>query len=135
MQQLDDIMKIWLNTNISAHSFIERSYWDKSSGMVRSLLPSSDLFVYEDEYIIKGFIGITGECYIAGLFVDAKYQSHGIGRALLEFCKKRYTHLELDVFIMNKNAVQFYEKNGFLVSERKMNSDFKCDEYHMVWPE
>ncbi|MGL5434471.1 MAG: GNAT family N-acetyltransferase [Lachnospiraceae bacterium] len=132
-QYLDEIMDIWLNTNISAHSFINKSFWEKAAGMVKSLLPSADLFIYQEENIIKGFIGITDNIYIAGLFVRDTCQSQGIGRKLLDHCKNMYSHMELDVFVENAGAVRFYQKNGFISVETKMNPDFNCNEYHMNW--
>lgn len=100
---------------------------------MKSLLPASDLFVYQEENRIQGFIGITDGAYIAGLFVKDEFQSQGIGRQLLEHCKQRYSRLELDVFVKNAKAVQFYLKNGFTTMEKKMNPEFEHEEYHMVW--
>lgn len=101
--------------------------------MVKSLLPPSDLFSYVENDTIKGFIGITDGFYIAGLFVDEKYQSQGIGRKLLNYCKKQFSGLELDVFVENQKAIRFYEKNGFSSIGRKINSDFNREVYHMAW--
>lgn len=133
LHQLDEIMDIWLNTNISAHDFIDKSYWENSADTVKSLLPNADLFIYQKEDSIKGFVGITEGTYIAGLFVKDGFQSQGIGQKLLEHCKKLYPRLELDVFIENDKAVQFYLKNGFSSIETKMNPDFMHKEYHMIW--
>jgi len=132
-QYLDEIMDIWVNTNISAHSFIEQLYWRNAADMVRTLLPSSDLFIYQEENVIKGFVGITDHVYIAGLFISERYQSQGLGRKLLDYCKQQYQHLKLDVFIENDKAFRFYKKNGFAIVERKINPDFNREEYHMAW--
>ena len=126
-------MKIWLDTNISAHSFVDKAHWEEAYDFVRSALPSSDLFIYQKRNVITGFIGITDNNYIAGLFVDEKYQSQGIGRELLNFCKQLYSRLELDVFIENNTAAHFYQRNGFAITSTKMNKDFNHKEYHMVW--
>lgn len=132
-QQLDEIMSIWLNTNISAHPFIDKSYWEDAADTVKPLLPSSDLFIYQENGIIQGFIGITDRTYIAGLFVSENCQSRGVGRKLLDYCKKLYTTLELDVFVENTKAVHFYQKNGFITIETKINPDFMHKEHHMIW--
>lgn len=132
-QDLDEIMTIWLNTNLSAHDFIDATYWQDAADTVRSLLPASDIFVYQEEDTVKGFIGITDGVYIAGLFVKDGFQSQGIGRKLLEHCKRQYPRLELDVFTANARAVQFYLKHGFSSVATKMNPDFERREYHMVW--
>lgn len=44
---LDRILKIWLQANIQAHDFIDRSYWEENSGLVRQLLPQARVFVWE----------------------------------------------------------------------------------------
>ena len=126
-------MEIWLDANISAHPFIDKVYWQQVHDYVKSALPSSDLFMWNERNVIKGFIGVTGCNYIAGLFVDEKYQSQGIGRELLKFCKRLYSHLELDVFVKNIAAVRFYAKNEFVIMDTKINQDFNHEEHHMAW--
>lgn len=60
---IDKIMKIWLETNINAHDFIEESYWQGNYDMVKEMLLKSDLVlsVYKkntravDFYLREGF--------------------------------------------------------------------------------
>lgn len=134
-EYLNEVMRIWLDTNRSAHPFINPGDWEAAYDMVRQQLPAADLFVCQDDGEVRGFIGITGGSYIAGLFVDQQYQSRGIGRKLLDYCKLQYQYLELDVFTANSKAVRFYQRNGFVPVEKKLNDDFKQEEYHMIWPE
>lgn len=132
-RDIDAVMDIWLAANISAHSFIERTYWESAYEMVRGMLPGADLFVYEEKDVIRGFIGITERRYIAGLFVGAKYQSRGVGRKLLDHTKNHYPHLELDVFVQNEGAVRFYQRHGFEIIRTEVNEDVECEEYRMAW--
>lgn len=131
---LDEIMTIWLDGNIQAHSFIKAEYWAKAANQVREALPASDLYFYRESGAIKGFIGLTDNHYIAGLFVSTACQSRGLGRALLDHCKKLYLRLELDVFTANERALSFYLKNGFVIKSENFNSDFGHREYRLVWP-
>lgn len=133
LKDIDEVMSIWLNTNISAHIFIDKLHWENAYDTVKSLLPLSDLFVWTDSNTIKAFVGITDNSYIAGLFVDVHYQSQGIGKQLLAYAKSQYSKLELDVFAENDGAIRFYQRNGFAVTQTKMNFDFNHEEYHMVW--
>ncbi|MGI5919383.1 MAG: hypothetical protein ACOX8N_06995 [Christensenellales bacterium] len=71
--ELDIVMKIWLEANIQAHDFIPESYWQTNYEMVKGLLPKSKILVFEESGEVKGFAGLTGD-YIAGIFVDAKSQ-------------------------------------------------------------
>ncbi|MDL2258195.1 GNAT family N-acetyltransferase, partial [Eubacteriales bacterium OttesenSCG-928-K08] len=91
-----------------------------------------DIFIYRKSTLM-GFIGIIDGGYIAGLFVDEKFQSQGIGKKLLEHCKQIYPCLSLDVFVKNTGAVRFYQNNGFEIVDTKTNPEFKHTEHHMVW--
>lgn len=125
-------MQIWLETNIDAHSFIPEEYWINNYQMVKTVLPDSEVLMYED-YMLKGFIGITNGSYIAGLFVAKQFQGGGIGGQLITECKKRYAFLELDVYIKNSKSVDFYTKHGFKVKHEIINSDTGEKEYRMQW--
>lgn len=94
--ELDIVMKIWLEANIQAHDFIPESYWQTNYEMVKGLLPKSKILVFEESGEVKGFAGLTGD-YIAGIFVDAKSQSKGIGKSLLDSIKHNHSHLTLHV--------------------------------------
>lgn len=132
-KHFDSVMAIWLNTNIAAHPFIPQSYWEDVFTQVKEAMPASDVFVYYENSDVMGFIGVTDNEYIAGLFVDEKAQSQGIGRKLLTHCKQLYPRLELDVFTENTGAVRFYKNNGFEIVSTKRNPDFNREEHHMVW--
>jgi len=133
ISKLEEVMKIWLDTNIKAHDFIPEKYWLNNFALVKNLLPQADILVYQDNSIIQGFIGITNKSYIAGLFVTGQFQSRGVGSALIEQCKQLYLLLELDVYVKNKVAVNFYKKHGFKIQKEKINDDTKEKEYSMVW--
>jgi len=133
ISKIDEIMKIWIEENINAHNFISRDYWEANYDYVKSALPDATVFVYEDDDVIKGFIGVVEDSYIAGLFVSHKYQSKGIGGKLLNRCKEDYPILRLDVYAQNLKAVNFYQKHGFKIEEEKVNEDTKEVEYSMAW--
>jgi len=133
ISELEEVMKIWLDTNIKAHDFIPEQYWLNNFVLVKNLLPQADIFVYQDNSRIQGFVGITNKSYIAGLFVTEQFQSRGVGSALIEQCKQLYLFLELDVYVKNEIAVDFYKKHGFKIQKEKINDDTKEKEYFMVW--
>lgn len=131
-KNLDEIMKIWLYTNIEAHNFIDEDYWYNNFETVKELLPKSDIFLYIKEGEILGFIGIMEKNYIAGLFIKKEFQKLGIGKKLVEHCKDIYEKLELDVYEKNKNAVLFYERNEFNIEEKSIEENDEM-QYRMVW--
>ena len=54
---IDKIMEIWLNSNIEAHNFIDKSYWKKNFEMVKNALPRAEIYIYEENNNIMGFVG------------------------------------------------------------------------------
>ncbi len=52
------------------------------------MLPQAEVYVYEDDKMIQGFLGVRDE-YIEGIFVSDKMQSHGIGKNLLDYIKDK----------------------------------------------
>ncbi|MCB2314297.1 N-acetyltransferase [Clostridium tagluense] len=135
VSKLDDVMAIWLETNIDAHSFTPKEYWIGNFDVVKQMLPSADIYVYEENNLIKGFIGVLEQNYIAGLFVKKEYQKEWIGQKLIDHCKSRYPYLILDVFTKNKKAVNFYSKNDFTVLDESIHEDTKEMEYTMCFGE
>ncbi|AVK47932.1 MAG: N-acetyltransferase [Clostridium beijerinckii] len=135
LDNLDKVMEIWLDTNIEAHDFIPKEYWKDNFELVKQMLPSADIYIFEENNIIKGFIGIVEQNYIAGLFVKKEYQREGVGKKLIEYCKSKYDNLILHVFTKNVTAVNFYMKNNFKVIDEHINEDIKESEYTMAFGE
>lgn len=132
IDDLDAIMKIWLETNIEAHNFINKSYWQGSYAMVKEMLPDATIFVYEDNNIIQGFTGLM-ENYIAGIFINADSQSKGIGKALLDYIKANNSELLLHVYKKNIRAVRFYKRESFAVTEEQVDENTGEAELVMKW--
>lgn len=132
-RQLKEIMSIWLDTNKKAHSFIANSYWEDNVEFVEKEIPKADIYVAtnKNEKII-GFLGIL-EGYIAGLFVLFDYQRQGIGDKLIERAKVDFEELSLTVYEKNKQAINFYTKEGFKISETQIDEDTKEIELVMVY--
>lgn len=129
---IEQVMRIWLMGNTEAHPFIPEDYWKSNFEEVQKQISQADVLVYEAEGSILGFMGIV-EGYIAGIFVDEKYRSAGIGKQLLNDAKRKNNALSLSVYQKNKRAVEFYLREGFLVSEEGVDEDTGEVEYGMVW--
>jgi ribosomal protein S18 acetylase RimI-like enzyme len=132
-EDLDRIMALWLNTNIQAHGFIPREYWLSNFDMVRDVLPNAQVYVYEDPQGIQGFVGLDHAGAIAGIFVSGDMQSKGIGKALLDACKRLYPTLSLNVYLKNQRAVDFYLREGFVVKKKQIDKTTAEMEYSMIW--
>lgn len=129
---LNSIMRLWLETNIVAHSFINKNYWESNYDDVKEMIPEAKIFVYEENNSIKGFIGLNGN-YIAGIFVETAWQSKGVGRALLNHIKEQNTELLLQVYKKNSRAVKFYLRENFVISNEQIDKNTYEIELLMEW--
>lgn len=121
---LNTVMKIWLDTNVRAHSFIPEEYWIRHYEMVKEMLPEAELYVYENDISdrIEGFIGLTDQ-YIAGIFVKNDAQSKGVGKELLDHVKTLRSGLSLHVYQKNERAVRFYQREQFIIHSEAVDED------------
>ena len=129
---LPEVMEIWQRANEEAHAFIPAAYWQENYDMVCELLPQAEVYVYEKNVQLSGFIGINGE-YIAGIFVRQSARSQGVGKQLIHYVKDRKERLILHVYEKNKRAIHFYEREGFVVVSWGMDGDTGETEYVMEW--
>lgn len=129
---IDSVADIWLNTNLKAHCFIPAQYWKDNFEMVKEMLSQAEVYLYENEQKIQGFIGISGE-YIEGIFVSDEMQSLGIGRLLLDYIKDKKLRLCLNVYQKNTRAIKFYQREGFRISGEGIDEATGEKDYVMVW--
>ena len=94
---INRVADIWLTTNLKAHFFISEQYWISNYEFVKEMLPQAEVYVYEDDKMIQGFIGINDE-YIEGIFVSDEMQSQGIGKILLDYAKDKMK-IRLPIFL------------------------------------
>ena len=129
---LDEVAYIWLHTNKKAHDFIAETYWDEHFEMVEGMLGDAEIYVFEEQGQIKGFVGLDGE-YIAGIFVREKEQSLGIGKQLLDFAKSLKGQLKLNVYQKNERAIKFYTREQFEIQDEQTDGATGEAEYLMLW--
>ena len=129
---LDEVAYIWLHTNKKAHDFIAETYWDEHFEMVEGMLGDAEIYVFEEQGQIKGFVGLDGE-YIAGIFVREKEQSLGIGKQLLDFVKSLKGQLKLNVYQKNERAIKFYTREQFEIQDEQTDEAAGEAEYLMLW--
>ena len=96
------------------------------------MLPQAEVYVYEDDKMIQGFIGINDE-YIEGIFVSDEMQSRGIGKMLLDYIKDKKDRLQLKVYQKNVRAMSFYQREGFTIQSEEMDEFTGEKEYVMNW--
>ena len=129
---INRVAEIWLTANRNAHAFIPAAYWESHLDFVKNMLPQTEVYVYENDKMIQGFIGLSGE-YIEGIFVSVEMQSHGIGRLLLDYIKNRKTKLSLNVYQQNTRAISFYKREGFEIKSYSLDKATGEKDYFMTW--
>lgn len=116
---LNAIMEIWLSSNLDAHSFVGRQYWQEQLPAVRAAIQDAEVYCYiATNDTIAGFIG---------LFVVSKYRQQGISSQLLVFVQGYHQQLTLDSYPQNQRAVAFYHRHGFVTSQQDATN------VHMTW--
>lgn len=131
-KDLDNIMEIWLKSNIESHNFVDKNYWINNFDLVKSMIKESEIYIYEENNKILGFIGLS-ENYIAGIFIDKEFRNKGIGKNLLDYAKDKKDKLYLNVYEKNNKAMNFYIKNQFIISEKNFDDENKEYEYKLIW--
>lgn len=131
---LSAVMQIWLDTNIKAHDFIPKEYWENNYEIVKEILPDAEIYVHEDDTagFIDGFIGLTDN-YIAGIFVKEDKQSKGIGKQLLNYVKNIKSNISLSVYQKNTKAVRFYKREQFQIVSENVDDITNEKEFIMEW--
>ena len=131
-KDMDQVMRIWLNTNIQAHFFIDMMYWQNSFEAVKEQISQAEAYVCEVNGQIEGFIGLQGN-YVAGMFVKPELQNRGMGCDLLNHVKKKKNILELDVYQKNWAAIRFYVSQEFSEEDITVDQATGEKQVHMVW--
>ena len=129
---INRVADIWLKTNLKAHFFISEQYWISNYEFVKEMLPQAEVYVYEDDKMIQGFVGLNDE-YIEGIFVSDEMQSCGIGELLLDYIKDKKVSLRLNVYQKNARAISFYQREGFIIQCEGLDEATGEKEYTMLW--
>jgi len=154
IEDVKDIMNIFSQAIIDMEA--EGIYqWDNvypNEEVITDDIKEGNLYVYEDENIVKGLIVLSEHeddeykslqwkfnlgkhLIIHRLCVNPKYKGNGIARQFVNFAEKygrenNYEAIRLDAFIPNKRACTMYENAGYMrigiVTFRK--GEFYCYE-------
>ena len=129
---IERVVDIWLDTNLKAHYFIPGQYWKDNIDLVKEMLPQAEVYVYENDCQIEGFIGLNDE-YVEGIFVSGEMQSQGLGKILLNYAKDKRNKLHLNVYQKNARAISFYKREGFEIQHSGLDEATGEKDYVMTW--
>ncbi len=128
----DALTDIWLEASVRAHDFIPSSFWEASKQDMKEIyLPHSEVYIVEDKGKVLGFSAMVDDT-LAALFVHPSHQGKGIGSLLLSELKKKYSHIQLNVYKKNHSAVQFYTQKSFKVISEGIDERTGEEEYTMA---
>lgn len=130
--ELEAVLKIWLEVNVDTHNYIDRKYWADNYEYVKSALTNATIYLYVINEKVVGFLGMT-DSYIEGVFLEKSFRKRGIGKALLAESKKENKHLTVSVYKKNKQAVRFYQSQAFAIMQEQVETETKEVEYVMQW--
>lgn len=92
---------------------------DETQNFIKGLIEKGGVTIAFDNDNIVGFIDIEKE-WVHHLYVDPTFQNHGVGKILLNHAKSISPEgLSLWVFEENVGAIQFYERKGFRLLEKR----------------
>ena len=129
---LEKLMAIWVDSNVDAHHFIPKIYWESNFDFVKSVIQESEVYVYEEDSNVCAFAGLEDN-YIAGVFVEKTVRSNGIGKQLIDYIKGFKAELKLKVYQKNESAVDFYKREQFVVESETIDENTNEAEYIMSW--
>ncbi|WP_413380878.1 GNAT family N-acetyltransferase [Alkalihalobacillus sp. 1P02AB] len=131
--EINKIVEIWYEGSVISHDFIDKDYWETQQiEMKEKYIPMSETYVVSNEKEVVGFVSMLDN-YLAALFIDVKHQGDGYGKGLLNFIKEKREMIQLKVYKKNNNAVDFYLKNGFIITEESVDEQTSENEYSMEW--
>lgn len=129
---INRVADIWLDTNLKSHSFIPAKYWKDNFELVKGMLSQAEVYIYENNQKIYGFIGLNDE-YIEGIFVSDEMQSQGIGKILINYVKDKRKKLFLNVYQKNTRAISFYQREDFKIQCSGIDDATDEKDYLMTW--
>ncbi|HOO91195.1 MAG TPA: N-acetyltransferase [Syntrophales bacterium] len=122
LSDMNDVVDIWLQASIKAHSFVGSQFWEsKIDDMRNRYIPASETYVYIEDGITKGFFSLHGDT-LAAMFVSPDFQGKGIGQQLMDKAKSLRGTLHLAVYQENPKGIDFYLKCGFVITKETVDN-------------
>ncbi|PSL19581.1 putative acetyltransferase [Shimia abyssi] len=110
---------IWYSASKVAHHFLGEDKLHEHRSLVAELyLPQAETWVACLDGTPVGFVGLMNN-FVGGLFVSPEAQGKGVGQALIAYCLELKGGLNLDVYALNVRTYEFYNRLGFVETERR----------------
>ena len=130
------MLDLWLRSITTQGFMIEANFWEKHYEKIKNdYLTAPDTFVYKEEGKIVGFICVTNDNFIKGLFVDPEYRGQRIGTELVEYVKGSFSILHVNVYAKNRAMLDFSTHAGFIIDGARLHPKTEEVQYRMIWDE
>ncbi len=132
-QYAEQTVEMWRESKFQAIGQREIHSFDNHVHFLNHILPQDfqiELAMMDEQ--VAGIIAYN-QSEISQLYIHVSYQGLGIGTQLLERAKERSKRLTLYTFEVNKNAQQFYERNGFQVIGRGNENEENLPDLLYEW--
>ncbi len=134
LSDLPEIMAVWLESHLASQAFVHHLYWHKQYDSVRTRIQNdAEVFVYETDGNLQGFIALVDECTILTLGTAKRADAKIVIEKLLHRCQELYPCLRISVFASNEMLVETLVKLGFYIEKEGVNADANADEYELAW--
>jgi putative acetyltransferase len=120
---IESVLDIWESASRVGHPFLSESFLTEGREKIRrEYMPMATTWIFEEGGTSVGFISLIGE-EVGALFVDPAVHRRGVGRALMDFAKRKRAALELGVFVSNTAGRAFYEECGFVTTSEYLDAE------------
>ena len=117
----DALVRIWRKANALAHSFLPDDFVVQVAQDMRDIyLPNAEIWVLEEDESPLGFIALIGD-EVGGLFLEPAFHGRGFGKALADHAVALHGPLRVEVFEKNAIGRRFYDRYGFVETERDVH--------------
>ncbi|MFT4205300.1 MAG: GNAT family N-acetyltransferase [Chitinophagaceae bacterium] len=119
-QATDDDFELLYHIKVdSIKPYVEQIWgWDEQvqKDFIKRETPIAEVrLILVDDGKVAGFVQLREneqEIYIGSLFLTSMFQSHGVGRAILDYTFQTGKNVRLEVLKNNTRAIQFYINAG-----------------------
>lgn len=126
--ELEDVMKLWEENLINILGNEKKEEIDAYKEAAEEMMAHANVYVHLDDEKITGFISIVGGYYVSNIvFNDYSHMPK-----VLDYVKKRYDELQVDVFAKSK-ANEILVENGFTFLGTASHDVLSYEEKEYEW--